>query len=153
VEAGIPKPIDYAYTHPDQPHHAEAEPELQAEAEAEAEPEPQAEVEAEAEPEAEAESEAEAEPEVEAESEAEAEPEVEAEHDTESEPWYGHHSPVVSSHANKTVHPPECNSSTVKTCHKVPVSTPRNVSRIVCDIVHDVITVQDCHETVTETCY
>jgi len=139
VEAGIPKPIDYAYTHPDQPHHAEAEHEPQAEAEAE--------------PEAEAESEAEAEPEVEAEPDAEAEPEVEAEPDAEAEPWYGHHSPVVSSPANKTVHPPECNSSTVKTCHKVPVSTQRNVSRIVCDIVHDVITVQDCHETETETCY
>jgi len=151
VEAGIPKPIDYAYTHPDQPHHAEAEHEPQAEAEAELEAE--AESEAEAELEAEAESEAEAELEAVAESEAEAEPEVEAEPDAEAEPWYGHHSPVVSSHANKTVHPPECNSSTVKTCHKVPVSTPRNVSRIVCDIVHDVITVQDCHETVTETCY
>merc|ERR1712112_349553 len=93
VEAGIPKPIDYAYTHPDQPHHAEAE------------HEPQAEAEAKAEPEVEAESEAKAEPEAEAESEAEAEAEAE----------YGHHSPVVSSHANKTVHPPECNSSTVKT--------------------------------------
>jgi len=141
VEAGIPKPIDYAYTHPDQPHHAEAEPELQAEAEAEAEPEPQAE------------SEAEAEPEPQAEAEAEAEPEPQADAEAEAEPWYGHHSPVVSSPANKTVHPPECNTSTIKTCHRVPVSTPRNVSRIVCDTVYDIITVQDCQETVTETCY
>merc|ERR1711962_1207718 len=98
---------------------------------------------------------------------AEAEPEPQADAEAEAEPWYGHrynhhtyaayvaplvaHSPVVSSPA-KTVNPPVCNSTPVKTCHRVPVSTPRKVSRTVCDTVVDVTTIQDCHETVTKTC-
>merc|ERR1712105_278342 len=61
------------------------------------------------------------------------------------------HTPVVS-HPTKTVNPPVCNSTPVKTCDRVPVSTPRKVSRTVCDTVVDVTTIQDCHETVTKHC-
>merc|ERR1712126_767018 len=88
---------------------------------------------------------------------------AEADAEAEAEPWYNHHTyaayvaplvahtPVVSSPA-KTVNPPVCNSTPVKTCDRVPVSTPRKVSRTVCDTVVDVASIQDCHETVTKTC-
>jgi len=84
---------------------------------------------------------------------AEAEPEPHADADAEAEHWYGHQNPLVSSPANKTVNPPECNSTTANTCHRVPVSTPRKVSRTVCETVVDVTTIQVCHKTVTKTCH
>ena len=88
---------------------------------------------------------------------AEPEPEPEADAEAEASPWYGHRynhqtyaayvAPLVSdkpvvSPPSKTVNPPVCNSTPVKTCDRVPVSTPRKVSRTVCDTVVDVTTIQ-----------
>merc|ERR1712059_134516 len=50
------------------------------------------------------------------------------------------------------VSPSVCSSVPVKECNKVPITTPRKVARFVCHNVVDVITIEDCHTTVTTAC-
>merc|ERR1711978_59704 len=93
-----------------------------------------------------------------AEAEAEAKPEAEAEADAH----YGAviaPVAVVSAPVVVTTHEPVksagypvCNSVPVKTCDRIPTSTPRKVARTVCDTVVDVTTIEDCTETVTKHC-
>ena len=59
----------------------------------------------------------------------------------DAEPVYGATAPV-SSVPTKTVSPPVCTSTPVKTCNRVPVSTPRKVARTVCNTVVDVTTIE-----------
>merc|ERR1712179_820321 len=64
-----------------------------------------------------------------------------------------HHvsAPVVKTAPAQTS-PPECTSTPVKTCKNTPVSTPRQVSRQVCETVVDITYVEDCTETITKSC-
>merc|ERR1711999_45497 len=60
---------------------------------------------------------------------------------------------VVTTHEPvKSAGYPVCNSVPVKTCDRIPTSTPRKVARTVCDTVVDVTTIEDCTETVTKHC-
>ena len=77
----------------------------------------------------------------EAEAEAEAAPEAEADAG-----HYGYAAGPVAASA------PVCTSVPVKTCNKVPVSTPRKVGRTVCKTVEDITTIEDCEETITTEC-
>merc|ERR1712055_1033298 len=52
----------------------------------------------------------------------------------------------------RNINHPDCTSTPVKTCKDVPVTRPRVVSRVVCETVVDVTTVEDCKKTVTKTC-
>merc|ERR1712179_256604 len=74
-------------------------------------------------------------------------------HSSKPAPVVVHHvsAPVVKTAPAQTS-PPECTSTPVKTCKNTPVSTPRQVSRQVCETVVDITYVEDCTETITKSC-
>ena len=86
-----------------------------------------------------------------AEAEAEAEPKAEAKADAHYGGVTVISAPVVLASPPSSGYP-VCNSVPVKTCERVPTSTPRKVARTVCDTVVDVTTIEDCIETVTKHC-
>ena len=86
-----------------------------------------------------------------AEAEAEAEPKAEAKADAHYGGVTVISAPVVLASPPSSGYP-VCNSVPVKTCERVPTSTPRKVARTVCDTVVDVTTIEDCVETVTKHC-
>merc|ERR1719483_977414 len=47
---------------------------------------------------------------------------------------------------------PVCTSVPVKTCNKVPISTPRKIAKTLCKVVTDITTIEDCQETITTQC-
>jgi|ERR1712059_194536 len=72
--------------------------------------------------------------------------------DADADASYGYGAHAVVTHPVKSASAPVCSSTPVKTCKKIPLSSPRRVARIVCDTVVDVTTIEDCTETVTKVC-
>jgi len=77
--------------------------------------------------------------------EADADAEPEADADAEAAGAHGYSSGIVKS-------APICRSVPVKNCNKVPVSTPRKVSKTVCKEVVDIEIIEDCKEVITTHC-
>lgn len=76
----------------------------------------------------------------------------EAEPAPEADPAYVHTYHSTHSVPLRNASPPDCTSTPVKNCKKIPHTKPKIVARVVCDTVVDVEHIEDCKETVTKTC-
>jgi len=72
--------------------------------------------------------------------------------EADPEPAHVHIGHVASTHGHENVHPAECKSTTDRKCKDVPNKAPRKQQREVCENVKDIITVEDCTQTVVTEC-